>query len=126
MTIPFGIDVLLADAALQAKLRGRRIALLAHPASMTAQGQHSLDALAPLALHAVKSEQMRRGRCAALELVQVHHLQAVACAGVVRLALGSAHGGTQSQAANAAKTINCNPYAIFHASKIQIKNEEVK
>jgi uncharacterized protein YbbC (DUF1343 family) len=46
MTIPFGIDVLLADAALQAKLRGRRIALLAHPASMTAQGQHSLDALA--------------------------------------------------------------------------------
>ena len=46
MTIPFGIDVLLADAALQAELRGRRIALLAHPASMTAQGQHSLDALA--------------------------------------------------------------------------------
>jgi uncharacterized protein YbbC (DUF1343 family) len=46
MTILFGIDVLLADAALQAKLRGRRIALLAHPASMTAQGQHSLDALA--------------------------------------------------------------------------------
>ena len=46
MTIPFGIDVLLADAALQAKLRGRRVALLAHPASMTAQGQHSLDALA--------------------------------------------------------------------------------
>jgi len=46
MTIPFGIDVWLADAALQAKLRGRRIALLAHPASMTAQGQHSLDALA--------------------------------------------------------------------------------
>ena len=46
MTVPFGIDVLLADAALQAKLRGRRIALLAHPASMTAQGQHSLDALA--------------------------------------------------------------------------------
>jgi uncharacterized protein YbbC (DUF1343 family) len=48
MTVPFGIDVLLADAALQAKLRGRRIALLAHPASMTAQGQHSLDALAQL------------------------------------------------------------------------------
>ncbi len=46
MTISFGIDVLLGDAALQAKLRGRRIALLAHPASMTAQGQHSLDALA--------------------------------------------------------------------------------
>jgi uncharacterized protein YbbC (DUF1343 family) len=42
----FGIDVLLADAALQARLRGRRLGLLAHPASMTAAGQHSLDALA--------------------------------------------------------------------------------
>jgi uncharacterized protein YbbC (DUF1343 family) len=47
MTNPhFGIDVLLADAALQQSLRGRRVGLLAHPASMTAQGQHSLDALA--------------------------------------------------------------------------------
>lgn len=44
----FGIDVLLADARLQAPLRGRRLGLLAHPASMTAQGQHSLDALAQL------------------------------------------------------------------------------
>ena len=48
MTVHFGIDVLLADPALQAKLRGRRIGLLAHPASMSAQGHHSLDALAEL------------------------------------------------------------------------------
>jgi uncharacterized protein YbbC (DUF1343 family) len=42
----FGVDRLLADPALRAPLRGRRIALLAHPASTTASLVHSLDALA--------------------------------------------------------------------------------
>ena len=42
----FGIDRLLADPALRAPLRGRRVALLAHPASVTAGLAHSLDALA--------------------------------------------------------------------------------
>jgi uncharacterized protein YbbC (DUF1343 family) len=42
----FGIDRLLADPALRAPLRGRRVALLAHPASVTADLAHSLDALA--------------------------------------------------------------------------------
>ncbi len=42
----FGIDRLLADPALRAPLAGRRIALLAHPASVTADLTHSLDALA--------------------------------------------------------------------------------
>jgi uncharacterized protein YbbC (DUF1343 family) len=42
----FGIDRLLADPALLAELRGRRVALLAHPASVTADLTHSLDALA--------------------------------------------------------------------------------
>jgi uncharacterized protein YbbC (DUF1343 family) len=42
----FGIDRLLADPALRAELKGRRIALLAHPASVTADLTHSLDALA--------------------------------------------------------------------------------
>ena len=41
----FGIDRLLADRALRKPLRGRRIALLAHPASVTADLEHSLDAL---------------------------------------------------------------------------------
>ena len=41
----FGIDRLLADPALRAPLEGRRIALLAHPASVTADLTHSLDAL---------------------------------------------------------------------------------
>jgi uncharacterized protein YbbC (DUF1343 family) len=42
----FGIDRLLDEAALRAPLAGRRVALLAHPASVTADLTHSLDALA--------------------------------------------------------------------------------
>ncbi len=41
----FGIDRLLADASLLNQLKGRRVALLAHPASVTADLTHSLDAL---------------------------------------------------------------------------------
>jgi uncharacterized protein YbbC (DUF1343 family) len=41
----FGIDRLLADPALLAQLKGRRVALLAHPASVTANLTHSIDAL---------------------------------------------------------------------------------
>ncbi|MBV8685102.1 MAG: DUF1343 domain-containing protein [Alphaproteobacteria bacterium] len=44
----FGIDRLLEDPALRAPLKGRRVALLAHPASVTADLTHSLDALAAL------------------------------------------------------------------------------
>ena len=44
----FGIDRLLEDAGLRTQLRGRRVALLAHPASVTADLTHSLDALAAL------------------------------------------------------------------------------
>jgi len=42
----FGIDRLIAESALRAPLSGRRVALLAHPASVTADLTHSLDALA--------------------------------------------------------------------------------
>ncbi|MFP3945016.1 MAG: exo-beta-N-acetylmuramidase NamZ domain-containing protein, partial [Alphaproteobacteria bacterium] len=42
----FGIDRLLEDARLRAPLQGQRVALLAHPASVTADLTHSLDALA--------------------------------------------------------------------------------
>ena len=42
----FGIDRLLADPALRAPLAGRRVALVAHPASVTEGLVHSLDALA--------------------------------------------------------------------------------
>ena len=46
--VKFGIDRLCAEPALRADLRGRRVALLAHPASVTADLTHSLDALAAL------------------------------------------------------------------------------
>ena len=42
----FGIDRLIAEPSLRAPLSGRRVALLAHPASVTADLTHSLDALA--------------------------------------------------------------------------------
>ncbi len=41
----FGIDRLLADPELRKPLEGRRVALLAHPASVTQDLTHSLDAL---------------------------------------------------------------------------------
>ena len=44
----FGIDRLLAEPALRAPLKGARVALLAHPASVTQDLTHSLDALAAL------------------------------------------------------------------------------
>ncbi|MEY2625078.1 MAG: hypothetical protein RL412_853 [Pseudomonadota bacterium] len=46
--IRFGIDRLIDEPALRAPLEGRRIGMLAHPASMTADFRHSLDALASL------------------------------------------------------------------------------
>ena len=44
----FGIDRLIEHRELRRPLAGRRVALLAHPASVTARLQHSLDALAGL------------------------------------------------------------------------------
>jgi uncharacterized protein YbbC (DUF1343 family) len=44
----FGIDRLLTEPELCAPLKGRRVALLAHPASVTSDLTHSLDALAAL------------------------------------------------------------------------------
>jgi len=48
MKLKLGIDRLLEEPALRADLRGKRVALLAHPASVTADLTHSLDALAAL------------------------------------------------------------------------------
>ncbi len=44
----FGLDRILEDPALRRPLQGRRVALLAHPASVTADLVHALDALAVL------------------------------------------------------------------------------
>jgi uncharacterized protein YbbC (DUF1343 family) len=46
----FGIDRLLKEPALQRRLKGRRLALLAHPASVTQDLVHSLDALSQAGL----------------------------------------------------------------------------
>jgi uncharacterized protein YbbC (DUF1343 family) len=46
----FGIDRLLADTDLRRPLEGRRIAILAHPASVTRDLTHSVDALAAAGL----------------------------------------------------------------------------
>ena len=45
MSVRFGVDRLLAEPDLLADLNGRRVALVAHPASVTADLTHSLDAL---------------------------------------------------------------------------------
>lgn len=45
MSVQFGIDRLLADAELRKPLEGKRVALVAHPASVTTDLTHSLDAL---------------------------------------------------------------------------------
>ena len=50
MTV-FGIDRLLAEPELRRPLEGRRVALLAHPASVTRDLTHSLDALAVTGLN---------------------------------------------------------------------------
>ena len=46
--LEFGLDRLLGDPVLRKPLHGRRLALVAHPASVTAQLTHALDALAAL------------------------------------------------------------------------------
>src|SRR5580765_6171531 len=42
----FGIDRFLAEPSLRAPLKGKRVAILAHPASVTQDLMHSVDAVA--------------------------------------------------------------------------------
>lgn len=48
VNVKFGLDRLIEDAALHRPLAGKRVALLAHPASVTRDLTHALDALAAL------------------------------------------------------------------------------
>ena len=47
----FGVDRLLDDSGLREALSDRRVAVLAHPASVTSALDHSVDALVHLGLH---------------------------------------------------------------------------
>ena len=58
-TIQFGLDRLISDPALRRPLAGKRLALLAHPASVTADLTHSLDALAALPDHCFPSHYLQ-------------------------------------------------------------------
>jgi uncharacterized protein YbbC (DUF1343 family) len=49
--IQFGIDRLLAEPELRRPLEGKRVAILAHPASVTADLTHSMDALIAVGLN---------------------------------------------------------------------------
>ena len=73
-----------------------------NPGAMT----RGANALAPLALHRVKRQQVGGGGSAAFDFVQVHHFQAIAAARVVQRALGGAHGRAQRQTANAAHSVD--------------------
>ena len=55
MTFRFGIDELLADPYLVRKLKSARVALMAHPASVTSGNLHTVDALAQAGCKLVKA-----------------------------------------------------------------------
>jgi uncharacterized protein YbbC (DUF1343 family) len=63
----FGIDRLLADASLRAPLAGKRVALLAHPASVTADLTHSIDALIAAGLNITALFGPQHGVCGDLQ-----------------------------------------------------------
>jgi uncharacterized protein YbbC (DUF1343 family) len=90
----FGIDRLLADPELRRPLAGKRIALVAHPASVTENLVHSLDALAAcpeLRLtsafgpqHGLKGDKQDNMVESADELDPVHHIPVFSLYGEVR------------------------------------------
>jgi hypothetical protein len=63
-----------------------------------------------------------RGCCAALEFIQVRDLQAVLFAGIVKRAIGCAHGGTQGQSADSAHAIDTH----FHWKPPECSNTLMK
>jgi uncharacterized protein YbbC (DUF1343 family) len=61
----FGIDRLIAEPALRAPLSGKRVALLAHPASVTENLTHTLDALAACSGMTISAASVHSMACAA-------------------------------------------------------------
>ncbi|MDE2403419.1 MAG: DUF1343 domain-containing protein [Sphingomonadales bacterium] len=89
----FGIDRLLADPTLRAPLAGRRVALVAHPASLTEDLTHSLDALVAAGVnltsafgpqHGLKGDKQDNMVETADELDPVHRIPVFSLYGEVR------------------------------------------
>lgn len=89
----FGIDRLLAEQELQAALAGRRVALVAHPASVTQDLTHSLDALIGAGInvtsafgpqHGLKGDKQDNMVETADELDPIHNIPVFSLYGEVR------------------------------------------
>ena len=98
----FGIDRLLADPALRAPLEGKRVALLAHPASVTADLTHSLDALSPRGLNVTAAFGPQHGlrgdkqdnmvELPTISPIRVHNIPVFSLYGEVRRPTGQSMG----------------------------------
>ncbi|MEM8694558.1 MAG: DUF1343 domain-containing protein [Pseudomonadota bacterium] len=97
----FGIDRLIEDRALRAPLEGQRVALLAHPASVTADLTHSLDALIASGLnvtaafgpqHGIKGDKQDNMVETGDETDPVHAIPVFSLYGDVRRPTGQAMG----------------------------------
>jgi hypothetical protein len=72
------------------------------------------DLCAPLALNAVKGQQVGCSCCTALEFIDVNYIQSVCMAGVIRRSVGCAHGGPQSKTPYAAHTVDTDSHKNYH------------
>lgn len=97
----FGIDRLLEDQELRAPLVGQRVALLAHPASVTADLTHSLDALMDTGVnvtaafgpqHGIKGDKQDNMVETADETDPVHGIPVFSLYGEVRRPTGQSMG----------------------------------
>ena len=97
----FGIDRLLEDETLRAPLAGQRVALLAHPASVTADLNHSLDALIATGIdvtaafgpqHGIKGDKQDNMVETADETDPVHGIPVFSLYGEVRRPTGQSMG----------------------------------
>ncbi len=97
----FGIDRLLEDQELRAPLVGQRVALLAHPASVTADLTHSLDALIAAGVnvtaafgpqHGIKGDKQDNMVETADETDPVHAIPVFSLYGEVRRPTGQSMG----------------------------------
>ena len=70
------------------------------------------DRCAPAALHAIKTQQMRSCRNAALDFIHMHNIQPIGAARIILTTLRRAKGRAKRQPANAAHAINADPHAF--------------